>query len=169
MKDQRYQTLIHTLKPVYDENSKILILGSFPSVKSREENFFYANSQNRFWKLISILLEEEIDKDAKNKKIFLLKHNIALYDVVYKCDIIGSMDSSIKNVEPTDLKSIKEKSNLKKIFCNGGLSHRYYNKYHRDALNMEAIKLPGTSSANARYRLEDLIESWKIILDYLKS
>ncbi len=169
MKYGKYQTLIHPLKPIYDENSKILILGSFPSVKSREEDFFYANPQNRFWKLMSILLGDELEKDTEIKKIFLLKRNIALYDVVYKCDIIGSMDSSIKNVEPTDIRVIKEKSKIKKIFCNGGLSHKYYNKYHRDILNMEAVKLPGTSSANARYKLEDLVESWKIILDYLKS
>ncbi|CDZ75184.1 MUG-like Uracil-DNA glycosylase enzyme family [Peptoniphilus sp. ING2-D1G] len=169
MQKERYERVIHPLKPLYDEDSKILILGSFPSVKSREDDFFYANPQNRFWKLLFVLLEEKTAMDTESKKTILTKHNIALYDVIYKCDIVGSMDSSIKNVEPTNLKPIKEKSDLKMIFCNGNLSHRYYNKYHRNVLKMEAMKLPGTSSANARYKLEDLIESWKIILDYLKS
>lgn len=158
-----YQTIVHPLEAEFDENSRILILGSFPSVKTREYGFFYGNKQNRFWKLLSLIFEDEIGEKIEDKKEFLHRHQIALWDVIYKCDIIGSSDSSIKNVEPTDLSKIIKTARIKNIYCNGGLSYELYKKYQRKNLVMDAFKLPSTSPANARYSLEDLFDSWKII------
>lgn len=167
MTEKKYDTIIHPLKPLFDENSKILILGSFPSIKTREYGFFYGHPQNRFWKILEILFDEELSRDIKERKEFLLRHKIALYDSIYKCDIIGSSDASIKNVIPSDLGIIKESANIEKVFCNGGTSFKYYEKYHAKKLKIEAEKLPSTSPANARYRLEDLLEEWSMILQYL--
>lgn len=167
MTEKKYDTIIHPLKPLFDENSKILILGSFPSIKTREYGFFYGHPQNRFWKILEILFDEELSRDIKERKEFLLRHKIALYDSIYKCDIIGSSDASIKNVVPSDLGIIKESANIEKVFCNGGTSFKYYEKYHVKKLKIEAEKLPSTSPANARYRLEDLLEEWSMILQYL--
>lgn len=158
-----YETIIHPIDPIYDENSKILILGSFPSVKTRSYGFFYGNKQNRFWKVLEIIFNNPIEDNIESKKEFLHRHNIALWDVIYKCDIIGSSDSSIKNVEITDLRKIFNKAQIKNIYCNGGLSYKLYNKYHKKYLDISAHKLPSTSPANARYSLEDLVENWKII------
>lgn len=130
MTEKKYDTIIHPLKPLFDENSKILILGSFPSIKTREYGFFYGHPQNRFWKILEILFDEELSRDIKERKEFLLRHKIALYDSIYKCDIIGSSDASIKNVVPFDLGIIKESANIEKVFCNGGTSFKYYEKYH---------------------------------------
>lgn len=166
MKD-KYSRIIHPLKPLYDENSKVLILGSFPSVKTREYGFFYGHKQNRFWKIMEILFETTLTRDIDERKYFLLGHHIALYDSICACDIIGSSDASIKNVVPSDLKDVVEGSKICKVFCNGGASYKYYNMYHRENLGIEAIQLPSTSPANARYSLEDLVKEWKIILKYI--
>ena len=166
MKD-KYSRIVHPLEPLYDENSKILILGSFPSVKTREYGFFYGHKQNRFWKIMENLFDASLTRDIEERRDFLLSHNIAVFDSIYACDIIGSSDASIKNVVPSDLKEVVEGSKISKVFCNGGTSFKYYKKYHRDILEIEAIQLPSTSPANARYSLEDLIEEWKIILKYL--
>jgi hypoxanthine-DNA glycosylase len=167
MKDKNYETITHPLTPVYDENSKILILGSFPSVKTREYGFFYGHPQNRFWKIMEALFKEDLSGEIEERKKFLLKHKIALYDSIYKCDIIGSSDASIKNVVPSNLEKIKETAKIEKVFCNGGTSFKYYEKYHAKKLKIEAEKLPSTSPANARYRLEDLLIEWSEILEYL--
>lgn len=166
MKD-KYSRIVHPLEPLYDENSKILILGSFPSVKTREYGFFYGHKQNRFWKIMENLFDASLTRDIEERRDFLLSHNIAVFDSIYACDIIGSSDASIKNVVQSDLKEVVEGSKISKVFCNGGTSFKYYKKYHRDILEIEAIQLPSTSPANARYSLEDLIEEWKIILKYL--
>lgn len=166
MKD-KYSRIVHPLEPLYDENSKILILGSFPSVKTREYGFFYGHKQNRFWKIMENLFDASLTRDIEERRDFLLSHNIAVFDSIYACDIIGSSDASIKNVVPSDLKEVVEGSKISKVFCNGGTSFKYYKKYHRDILGIDAIQLPSTSPANARYSLEDLIEEWKIILKYL--
>ena len=113
------------------------------------------------------LFDASLTRDIEERRDFLLRHNIAVFDSIYACDIIGSSDASIKNVVPSDLKEMVEGSNISKVFCNGGTSFKYYKKYHRDILGIEAIQLPSTSPANARYSLEDLIEEWKIILKYL--
>ncbi len=155
--------IIHPIKPVYNKESKVLILGSFPSVKSREENFFYAHTQNRFWKVISAVFEAPVPKTIAEKKELLLSSKIALWDVVYQCEIEGSSDSSIKQVVPSNLQEIFDSANIEKIFLNGKTAEKYYNKYQCKSIDKEAICLPSTSSANAVYTLEKLVEKWQII------
>lgn len=154
----------HTLEPFYNKNSKILILGSFPSVKSRELGFYYAHPQNRFWKVLSCIFDEEIS-DVESKKAFLTKYKIALYDVCATCEINKSKDASIKNVEANDLKVILNNSNIKSIYVNGKTAYNLYNKLIKDKINIEAIYLPSTSPANAKYALEDLVIEYKQIKD----
>ena len=152
----------HEFPPVFDENSEILILGSFPSVKSRQESFFYANPQNRFWKLMAQLLNESTPKDTKDKIAMLKIHKIALWDVIESCDIKGSSDSSITNVKVNDLDLIVKNCPVEKIITNGKAANRYYHQYFD--YNLPVIQLPSTSPANAMYSLEKLIEKWKVIL-----
>ena len=154
---------LHTISPVYDDNSKVLILGSFPSVKSREERFFYAHPQNRFWKVLAFVLNCEIPKTIEDKKKMLLQNNIALWDVVFSCDIVGSSDSSIKNVEPTELRKILDAANIKQIYANGSKAGQLYKKYQLPLTGMEAVILPSTSPANAAWSLERLCEAWRKI------
>ncbi|MBQ4572666.1 MAG: DNA-deoxyinosine glycosylase [Clostridia bacterium] len=157
----------HPFPPLYDKDSKILILGSFPSVKSREQMFFYGHPQNRFWKVISSVLGAETPTTIEEKRSFLLSNNIALWDVIASCDITGSSDSSIKNVVANDLTEILDSADIKQIFVNGKTAEKYYNKYIRDKINRNAICLPSTSPANAGWNLERLIGEWKVILKLL--
>ncbi|HEY9575436.1 MAG TPA: DNA-deoxyinosine glycosylase [Lachnospiraceae bacterium] len=159
-----YQHIVHPIKPLYDKNSKILILGSLPSVKSREQMFFYGHPQNRFWKLLAALYEEETPQTVEEKRDFALQHEIALWDTIYSCDIKGSSDSSIKNVVPTDLREIIKNSKVSRIFCNGKTSGNYFHKYQEKMLGMAAEILPSTSPANAAWTIEKLKEKWKVIL-----
>ncbi len=152
----------HTFLPVYDEHSKILILGSFPSVKSREAGFYYSHPQNRFWKVIAELTEECTPATVEEKKKMLLKHKIAIWDVIKNCEITGSSDSSIKKVVPADIGSILKKSNIEKIYANGGKAYELYMKYIYKDTKKDIIKLPSTSPANAAYSLERLLEIWKV-------
>ena len=155
--------VIHPIKPVYDKNSKILILGSFPSVKSREEGFFYGHKQNRFWKVISGIFEEGEPATIEEKKALLLRNKIALWDVIKSCDIVGSSDSSITNVVPNDLSIILSTADIKAIYVNGKTAHKYYKKYTEPVINRSAICLPSTSPANAAWNMEKLLEEWKCI------
>ena len=155
-----YRHVEHTFGPVYDSESRILILGSFPSVKSREISFYYGHPQNRFWKLLSLLFNEEI----KDKKTFLLKHHIALFDVLESCDIIGSSDTSIRNVKPNDLSLIINNSKIETVYLNGSKAYELYKKYCADKYDIDAIKLPSTSPANAAYSIEKLYNEWMMIL-----
>ena len=159
--ESRYQHLTHTFDPVYTENSKILILGSFPSVKSREEGFFYGHPRNRFWSVISRIFECEKPMSIPEKKAFLLKNDIALWDTIHSCDIIGSSDSSIKNVVPNDIADIVQKSHIQRIFTNGKKADELYKKYIEQTVGMSAECLPSTSPANAVWTLEKLCEEWK--------
>ena len=158
----------HEITPVYDENSKILILGSFPSVKSRENHFFYHHPQNRFWRVLAAIVGCDTPNSIEEKKEFLLKNNIAVWDVIASCEIEGSSDSSIKNVVVNDFSLIMDNANIKQIFCNGGKSFDLYKKYCQKTTNLKAIKLPSTSPANARFSLDKLIDEWSIIHNYLK-
>lgn len=158
----------HEIPPVYDENSKILILGSFPSVKSRENHFFYHHPQNRFWRVLAAIVGCDTPNSIEEKKEFLLKNNIAVWDVIASCEIEGSSDSSIKNVVVNDFSLIMDNANIKQIFCNGGKSFDLYKKYCQKTTNLKAIKLPSTSPANARFSLDKLIDEWSVIHNYLK-
>lgn len=156
----------HTLKPIYNKNSKILILGSMPSVTSRNKNFYYANKNNRFWNIMENLFLTKLN--SSDEKIeFLLKNKIALWDVIKSCNIIGSSDCSIKNVEINDINYLLNHSNIKYIFVTGKKALNIYNKYLLNITKKEAFYLPSPSSANASYSLKDLTEKYKIILDYL--
>ena len=150
----------HPFAPVVDENCRTLILGSFPSVKSRENGFYYGHPQNRFWKVISAVLQEETPTTIEEKRKMLLAHHVALWDTIYSCDIIGSSDSSIKNVVPTDLRTVVEQSKIQHIYCNGRTSGKYFEKYQQKTLGMTAEVLPSTSPANAAFGLEKLTAIW---------
>lgn len=150
----------HPIEPIYNENSKILILGSFPSVKSRETGFFYGHPQNRFWKVVSAVCAVPVPVTIREKKDFLLNNNIAVWDVIKSCDIEGSSDSSIKNVTPNDLHVILENAHIKQIFVNGKKAEQLYIKYIEPNINQSAVCLPSTSPANAAWNLDRLVESW---------
>ncbi len=160
-----YEHIVHPFPPLFDENSEILILGSLPSVKSREQMFFYGHPQNRFWPLMARLLNEPEPRSIEEKKELVLKHHIALWDTICSCDIIGSGDSSIKNVVPTDLKPILQGSKVSRIYCNGRTSWKYFRRYQERALGIEAQALPSTSPANAAWTMDMLASAWKIILE----
>ncbi|MBR5515429.1 MAG: DNA-deoxyinosine glycosylase [Clostridia bacterium] len=155
--------IVHPIPPVYNEYSTLLILGSFPSVKSREENFFYGHKKNRFWKVVSWVFDSEEPETVEEKKAFLLEKRIALWDVIASCDIEGSSDSSIKNVIPNDISVILDSSKIKRIFVNGKAAEKYYNKYIMPCVGIKAICLPSTSPANAAWSLQELICAWMII------
>ena len=155
--------IVHPFPPLYDENSQILILGSFPSVKSREAMFFYGHPQNRFWKVASRIFGAPVPETIDEKKKFLLSNKIALWDVIASCEIKGSSDSSIKNAVPNDLSEILKKADIKHIFVNGKTAEKYYNKYTKDTVGKAAVCLPSTSPANAAWTVERLVKAWEII------
>lgn len=155
----------HTFEPVYNEESQILILGTFPSVKSREQNFYYGHPQNRFWKVISNLFEEEIPQTILQKKELLLRNHVALWDVIAECDITGSSDSSIRNAVPTDLSVILLHAPVKRIYANGTKAYDLYMKYTYPVTGLPIIRLPSTSPANAAFGMERLLEAWTLILE----
>lgn len=162
-----YQHLSHGFGPVYDERSRVLILGSFPSVKSREENFYYGHAQNRFWPLMARLLDAPLPQSPREKRALMLSHGIALWDVIEECDILGSADSSIKNPVPTDIRRILDAADIKGIFCNGALAYKLYMRSLFPVCGMEAVKLPSTSPANAAFSMERLYAQWRQLLDNL--
>lgn len=169
-----YRTIEHTFEPIYDEGSRILILGSLPSVKSRENNFYYGHPQNRFWRVLWEIFEGEnaacgnkaYPADSffiEEKKAFLHAHHIALWDVIARCDIAGSSDSSIKNVVPNDIGVILKCAPIENIYVNGGKAYELYMRYCYPQTGREAEKLPSTSPANAAWTLDRLIKTWNTI------
>lgn len=158
----------HSFPIFIDSNSKILILGSFPSVKSREEDFYYMHKQNRFYKILSNLFNEDFyNIDIKTKKELLSKYHIALYDVIESCEIENSNDETIKNVEPSNIKEYIKNKNIKHIFINGNKAKELFIKYNKDLINMTTF-LPSTSARNARFNLDKLTNEYKVIKEYLK-
>ncbi|MEE0954409.1 MAG: DNA-deoxyinosine glycosylase [Eubacterium sp.] len=157
---------VHTIEPVYDADSRILILGSFPSIKSREANFFYGHPQNRYWKMMAAIYGEEELMSVEEKKTFLRKHHIAMWDSIHSCTITGSSDSSIKDVVPNDFSRILDTADIRQIFCNGTASYHVYVKYVLPRTGREARKMPSTSPANAAWSLEKLISSWQVVRNY---
>ena len=155
---------VHEFEPVFNHNSKILILGTFPSVKSRETQFYYGHPQNRFWKIIARITNSEVPSTIEEKKALLYEHGIAIWDVIASCEIQGSSDSSIRNVVPTDLNRIFTQCNIERIYANGGMAKKLYEKYSKSQNGREIIGLPSTSPANAAYSMERLMESWVQIL-----
>lgn len=158
---------VHPIQPVYEKSSRILILGSFPSVKSREAGFFYGHPQNRFWPLLAALRNEPVPVSIPDRHSFLLRHGIALWDVIASCTIEGSSDSSIRDAVPNDLSRILENADIQAIFTNGGLAGKLYDRYCFPQTGIPAIKLPSTSPANAACSLERLKDSWCRINTFL--
>ncbi len=154
-------TIWHPFPPLFDTNSRVLILGSFPSVKSREQLFFYGHPQNRFWKVMAVVLCSEVPTNIQAKKELLLSHGIALWDSIARCEIEGSSDASIAQVVPNDLRPILEAAEIRKIFCNGKKSWKMYCQYIEPVTGRPALCLPSTSPANAVWSLERLTDVWR--------
>jgi hypoxanthine-DNA glycosylase len=154
--------IVHPIPPLYNSDSRTLILGSFPSVKSREQAFFYGHPQNRFWRVLAGVFNEAVPQSIEQKREFILSHNLALWDTIESCEITNSSDSSIKNVVPNNLDIILKNSRIERIFTNGKASQKYYDKFLKQKYG-EAICLPSTSPANAAFSLEKLIKEWQII------
>lgn len=165
---QAIQTVQHTIAPVFNEKSRVLILGSMPSPVSRQKAFYYANPQNRFWRVMQAVFETEILQDTAARKDFLLKNKIAVWDVIAQCEISGADDASIKCVTANDLSVITDAAKIEKIFCTGGAAYKYYQKLCREKTGMEAVCLPSTSAANARYSLQMLVDEYKAIKECLR-
>lgn len=163
------ESLRHPFPAIYAPDSRILILGSFPSVKSREQKFFYGHPQNRFWRIMAALLGTDIPQTTEEKRAFLLAHRIALWDVIASCDIAGSSDASIRNAVPNDLSPILETASVRQIFTNGGTAHRLYRKYICPLTGREDIVLPSSSPANAARSLDALIDAWQIVREALET
>ena len=160
---QEYEHVTHTFEPVINKDSRILILGSFPSVKSRENNFYYGHPQNRFWKLLARIYEADVPQTIEEKKLFLLEHHIAVWDVIESCTIIGSSDSSIKDVVVNDFSMILKNSRIETIYVNGGKAYELYHRYAEKQTGISAVKLPSTSPANAAWNLDRLCMEWEQI------
>lgn len=152
--------VVHTFEPIFNDKSEILILGSLPSVKSRENQFYYGHPQNRFWKVIAGMFTEQAPVTIAEKKKFLVEHHIAVWDVIASCDIIGSSDSSIKNVVANDMDEILQQADIRSIFANGNKAYQLFLKYCRKENQPPVYKLPSTSPANAAWNLEKLIAAW---------
>ena len=159
--------ITHPFPALYNQDSHILILGSFPSVKSREQNFFYGHPQNRFWKVIAALFDQSVPEDIPAKKELILSHGLALWDSIASCVITGSSDASIRDVRANDLRIILDSCPIERIYCNGRKSHEMYNKYILPVLGREASCLPSTSPANAQWSLEKLTAAWAVIREDL--
>lgn len=159
-----YTHVQHTFEPVFDKHSRILILGSFPSVKSRESQFYYGHPQNRFWKLMALLLQVPVPQTIGEKKAMLLVHGLALWDVIASCDIKGSSDSSIRNAVPADIERILKAADIHTIIANGGAAFRLYGRYCEPVTGCPAVLCPSTSPANAAFSLNRLAECWKPII-----
>ena len=157
------ERMTHPFPPVYDSNSKLLILGTFPSVKSREGEFYYHHPQNRFWRVISGLYGEPLPGSIEEKKRLLLRNRIAVWDVIQSCEITGSSDSSIRNVVPNDIGALLKQTEIKALFANGGTAYRLFQRYIRPVTDRDIQQLPSTSPANATCSLEKLIQQWSCL------
>ncbi|WP_149719332.1 DNA-deoxyinosine glycosylase [Campylobacter concisus] len=162
----------HPFKPIFDKNSKILILGSFPSVVSRKLGFYYANPQNRFWRVLAGILNAPLPGSTDEKIDFLLAHHIAIYDAAISCEIKGSSDAKMTAVAPANLEPIFSGACIVQVFANGGKAHEICEKYLKtqilNATGKPPVKLPSTSSANANFSFERLVQEWTVVAEALK-
>lgn len=157
--------VVHQIAPIYTKDSTVLILGTFPSVKSRETHFYYGHPSNRFWKILTTIYQSEGVNTIEEKKNFLFKNNIAIWDVIQQCTITGSSDSSIKDVVVNDISTIINNSKITRIYTNGNMAHKLYQKYIYPKIKIEDIALPSSSPANAKESLETLCFQWKQIVE----
>lgn len=159
--------LSHEFPPVYDRHSRVLLLGSFPSVKSREEGFYYGYPRNRFWPLLARLCGEALPATAAEKTAMCLRHGVALWDVIGSCEIEGSADSSIRDAEVNDLALILNECEIRQIFVNGGVAYRLFTRHQKERIGRDAVQLPSTSPANAAWSMEKLWEAWRVVGTYM--
>lgn len=159
--------LVHEIDAVFDENSRVLVLGTFPSPKSRESGFFYGNPQNRFWKVLAELFDEPIADTVERKRCQLLRHHIALWDVLASCSIEGASDASIADARPNDLRRILDAAPIEAVFCNGSKAAELYGRFCLEQTGMPCVKLPSTSPANASFSLGRLVGEWKALLPHV--
>ena len=157
--------IVHPFEPVFDNRSRVLILGSFPSVRSREEGFYYGHPQNRFWRVIAVVYGEAVPADLPAKKRLLIDHQLALWDAAAQCDIEGSRDSSISNTVPTDLSVILDRAEIRRVLCNGQTAAKLYHRYQEPLTGIPAVTLPSTSPLNAAWSLDRLTEEWRKALE----
>lgn len=159
----------HTIDPVFDAQSRVLMLGSFPSPKSREVGFFYGHPQNRMWRaLAAVMGENVVPQTTEERTAFLLRNRIAMWDVIASCRIEGASDASIRDVVPNDLSRILNTAQIEAVFCTGGKSYQLYRRYQEPITGIPAIKLPSTSAANASWSLERLTEAYRVVGEALK-
>lgn len=159
--------VVHLLEPLFNAHSRVLILGTIPSPKSRQKSFYYAHPQNRFWPVMARVLDEEPPTSNEQRAAMLLQHGIALWDVLASCDIVGASDASIRNPVPNDLTRITEVAPIRQIFCTGSTAAHLYRRLIQPSLGHSAIQLPSTSPANAQWSLERLVEAYREILNWL--
>ena len=159
--EKKWERVTQEFAPVCDENSRVLILGTAPSRMSRAVGFYYGHPQNRFWKMLAAVTGEDVPQTIEEKKALLIRNHIALHDVIHSCDIIGSSDSSIRNVEPAELGKILSVTGDIPILCNGGTSYKLFVKHQEKRLGIQARQMPSTSPANAAWKLDMLVEAWK--------
>lgn len=160
----KLQTVVHTIPPLYDSHSRVLLLGSIPSPKSREVGFFYGHPQNRFWRVLAAVLGEDVPQTIEDKRAMCLGHHVALWDTIARCDIAGASDTSIRNAVPNDIGKLVRESEISRIFATGGKSAELYRKLIEPTLHIPVTQLPSTSPANAAWSLERLIEAYRVIL-----
>ena len=159
-----HETVVHPFAPVWDDHSRVLILGSFPSVRSRQIGFYYGHPQNRFWPLMARLFGESVPKTTGERRAFALRHGIALWDSIESCLITGSSDASIRQAKPNDIAGLIRQSGIQRLYCNGQQAYKLYQKYCAETCGLTAIPLPSTSAANAAWTMERLADAWQVIL-----
>ncbi len=152
--------VVHPLPPLMDGGSRILVLGSFPSVKSREQGFFYGHPQNRFWKMLAAVYGVPVPQTIPEKTVLVLSHHLALWDSIYECDIVGSSDSSIRNAVPIPVGRILKTAPIERVLCNGAASARLYTQYLEKVTGLPCRVMPSTSPANAAWQLDRLARVW---------
>lgn len=160
--------IIHSIEPVFDTESRVLILGTMPSPKSREVQFYYGHPQNRFWRVLAAVLGEEVPQSVPEKKTMLLRHRIALWDVLAECEITGASDSSIRNPVANDLSVILDHAPVQAVFTTGATAWKLYTRLQKPHTGIEAVRLPSTSPANCAVKMEALTEAYKAILPWLE-
>lgn len=155
---------VHPFAPVWDAQCRVLVLGSFPSVRSREVGFYYGHPQNRFWRVMERLFDQPVPPEPDGRRAYILSHGVALWDVLAACDITGSSDASIRRAVPNDIPALLARGGVERIFCNGQRAYALYMRYLDAACNLPVKALPSTSAANAAWSLERLTDAWRTIL-----
>lgn len=169
MKMNHFEKQVHAIEPVFNSDSRLLILGSFPSVQSRKTGFFYSHPKNRFWKVLAAIINSKVPITIEEKKAFLLERHIALWDVIASCVIMGSRDSSIRKIVPNEITRILQVAPIRCIGCNGSISYQLYKKYIYPLTKREAVKLPSSSPANTAWNLEKLKNEWKVCWSFIEN